>query len=106
MPGDGSQDGSGGGEYENANAAAKHADASHRFRISHSFEASPRSSMVTTAARSLFGDPEGFATLAAEQSDVYEAMPTYSARSYERADTRLGATAYPASWAGPVVASS
>jgi hypothetical protein len=41
MPSDGSQDGSGGGEYENANAAAKHADASHGFRISHSLEASP-----------------------------------------------------------------
>jgi hypothetical protein len=35
MPSDGSQDGSGGGEYENANAAAQHAHASHRFRILH-----------------------------------------------------------------------
>jgi hypothetical protein len=39
VPSDGSQDGSGGGEYENANAAAKHAHASHRFRISHSLHA-------------------------------------------------------------------
>jgi hypothetical protein len=42
MPSDGNHDRFDGGEYENANAAAKHAHASHRFLISHSFEASPR----------------------------------------------------------------
>jgi hypothetical protein len=39
MPSDGSQDAFGGGEYENANAAAQHAHANHRFRISHSLHA-------------------------------------------------------------------